>query len=463
MRCLLFFLLLPFLIRAQNELSLGAHESVSQSSYINPSFQAKKGLWVSLPAAAFNFGNSGFTYNDLITSDGDSAILDVPKMIGALKEKNYLFAQLHLNYLNAHYRWDDWLVGFSHSQKLSINLKYHRKLAEFLWYGNARFVGQEIDIAPDFAFYRYFETALSVSRKIENFQFGVRLKYLEGASTINSESNTLKIYTEPRTYNLSVETDLSVRMNDTSDFTSIEFMPDAWFVNPGFAFDLGATWHVTDRLTLAASVVDIGWIRWKEDVTVLSSSGKFTFSGIDLSGLVLGDTLNANEYQDSINTLINIQETSDRFTSRLVTKTYISLRYRFNERWSSSAMFYSEYLSGIHPAFSLTANRSWVLPGEEHLLNTSIHYAYRNRSFANLGAGLDYQYKFIQFFLLRDNVLSWIFPKAKVPIRYFDSNSTGSVVIPKNLKNFNFRFGINLRILRSVDEDKIGGNQSIGV
>jgi hypothetical protein len=68
------------------------------------------------------------------------------------------------------------------------------------------------------------------------------------------------------------------RFNDAADV--ISFLGNT--KNAGFGVDLGASFVVTDRLTVSASITDAGFIKWKSDVTSLKARGTIELSGLDL-------------------------------------------------------------------------------------------------------------------------------------------------------------------------------------
>ena len=51
--------------------------------------------------------------------------------------------------------------------------------------------------------------------------------------------------------------------------------------NPGFSFDLGVIYRVDERTTLSASLLDVGFIRWRTDLNNMDGTGSFAFTGVD--------------------------------------------------------------------------------------------------------------------------------------------------------------------------------------
>ena len=50
----------------------------------------------------------------------------------------------------------------------------------------------------------------------------------------------------------------------------------------GLGLDIGATYDLTDRIVVSAAITDLGFIRWKKDVTNLKANNQFEFSGLNM-------------------------------------------------------------------------------------------------------------------------------------------------------------------------------------
>ncbi len=87
---------------------------------------------------------------------------------------------------------------------------------------------------------------------------------------------------------------------------------------------------------------------------------------------------------------------------------------------------------------------------EENLsAHLGVHYSYKSRNPFAIGLSGDYSWRFLQLYLLSDNLISWFLPKAVVPISLFDPKSEVRVIIPKAVRSINFRFGLNI-VLRTT-------------
>lgn len=428
----------------QHALGLRMHRDVLQAYHLLPQNMVGDTSWmVGLPSAGFYIGNSGFSYNDIVATDGDSAYLTYDKMISGLAKNNYLTASASLPFITLARRWGQWQVAVHQAENISVNARYTRVMAEFLWYGNTRFIGQRVNLAPDLEMLRYYETSLTAARQFGNLSVGGSIKYLEGVACISVQGNEVSIYTEPVTYNLEVKTNIEVNRSNTKKIARIGAFPEQWFRNPGVALDLGASYRYADRWLITGSLLSLGYIRWRTDIKSLRSESEFQFTGIDLSGFILGDSLDVQEYEDSLSALLNFTEQDGSFTSFNIPRFNAGLNYTLGTKYEVGIFSQTQFLNGgSQSTISLSGSRGFSL--KRHFFKLGAHYAYRNRSPYGFGLSGEWKWRFLQVFAMSDNVIAWFMPKAKVPLRYFDTKNEDSIIIPKHMKSFNFRFGINV-------------------
>ena len=211
--------------------------------------------------------------------------------------------------------------------------------------------------------------------------------------------------------------------------------------NLGFAVDLGAEYRFGDRASLSASVIDLGFIKWKEDVYSFSQDGKFEFKGIDLSDGILSEDFDStmDEYfddlGDSIIDIFEVKASDDPYTTWLPTKIYIGGTYHLTRNVSIGLLSRSEIYSGkIRQSLTLSANTLLA-----NFLSFSVSYSMMNYSYNNLGIG----------FALRGGPIQLYFVTDRIPLKYsmleFSDNG-GTTKIPMffDQRTLNFRFGLNL-------------------
>src|SRR6185312_2047695 len=101
---------------------------------------------------------------------------------------------------------------------------------------------------------------------------------------------------------LTMAADMNVKTSGIHNFDD-GFSLSNYSGNTGFGFDLGATFKPFDKLTLAASLVDIGAIKWTNNTyqyTLDKSKANYTFEGVDISKLIEGHSDYGKNLADSI-------------------------------------------------------------------------------------------------------------------------------------------------------------------
>ncbi len=178
----------------------------------------------------------------------------------------------------------------------------------------------------------YAEIALGHSRKIgDKLTVGLKLKYLAGLANANVEYSKFdltlsddewKIYNEI-SGNLSLAgSEVSISTDD--DMTFDYDLASAGLAGAGFAVDFGATYEVFDWLVVSAAVNDLGFIKWKNGNTLITTSGNTFvydgFSDIDVEDFDIDDQL--DDLGSQLEALIDFSSESNapEYTTWLTTE-----------------------------------------------------------------------------------------------------------------------------------------------
>jgi hypothetical protein len=193
--------------------------------------------------------------------------------------------------------------------------------------------------------------------------------------------------------------------------------------NGGFGFDVGATYVFFDRLTVGLSVIDIGRLKWKNDLygyQLDPATAKYTFQGIDLEKVLNGDTDYMQEQADSLEK--NFTFTDGRiksYATPLPTKIYLSGNYQIRRNLTAGLLLFSEIYRGrFAPGAAVSLNKDFG-----RRVSGSLSYTATQRSFNNVGLGIALTpLPPIQLYVVTDHAL---------------------VTDLKNLKYFTVRAGLN--------------------
>jgi hypothetical protein len=186
--------------------------------------------------------------------------------------------------------------------------------------------------------------------------------------------------------------------------------------NKGFALDLGWIHKYSEKITLSASVLDLGFIRWKSDVTNIQITGSF-----DYAGTGLGSNFNSTDYMteltDSVTDAFDHNVSQDAYYSWLPTQIYLGGIYQYKPKLGIGAVSRNViYRNKLHSSLTLSANTTlW------NKLSGSLSWSYLNNTYKNIGLGLAWHGRGLQFHMVSDNVLG--------------------IIKPLDARNLNLRFG----------------------
>ena len=190
--------------------------------------------------------------------------------------------------------------------------------------------------------------------------------------------------------------------------------------NMGFSVDLGVTYAVNEKLSLSASVLDLGKINWERNVTNYINQGETTYDGFDFAQFVENDSVSFESTLDSLENTFNFSEENENYSTNMPVKIYLSGTYQLNEKIQLGGLLYYENYRGEHfPVLGLSVNTKF-----KKIFNVGATYSARKDSVFNLGLNFAIKYKAFQLFATADNVVG--------------------AFQPYKSSNVNFRTGLNL-------------------
>ncbi|MBT8219221.1 MAG: hypothetical protein KJP00_05340 [Bacteroidia bacterium] len=420
------------------ELAIHFMDKAFNSNFTNPANLSEYQLNIGLISPHFSFNNS-FAYNDVVFAQGNENVLDLDDMLTALDGASNHFINNAAQTLAFGITVKDWNFSIHHGVRNSNEIALPKELLEFVWNGNGQFVGQTINIAPSFNLLAYNELGLGISRAIGKFVVGARFKKINGLANFYSENNILNITTSDVTYDMDIETDYMINGSSFIDFGGFENMDfdtdnldpaDAFKMNKGFGLDLGMSFQVNSKLRLAASVLDIGSIKWEDHAYNYHSQGSYVYTGIDAAESLSGNDDAFDDTFDDIEASLDFTETANSFKTKLPTRAYMSAHYRASHFLGLGALVYGEKrmtTDEFKPSFALNAT-GYI----SNSTSFGLTYSVRNDNFSNLGIHAITRLIGFQFFVVADNIL---------PV--FD---------PLNNNSVDVRFGLNLAFLQRMEK-----------
>jgi hypothetical protein len=435
---LLILAALAQVLQAQQSNTLFFMHSLPESNFINPAVQIECKWFVGLPVISsvhLHASNSGFTAAQLLKkNDAGGYRVDADNVLNKLANRNLLTTELHTTILALGLHRDDYYYTFTIMEKDNLAIMYSRDAIGFALKGNTQFEGQWINFRGTGILYNHVrEYAFGISKvKNSKLTLGARARLLFGKLNLTTGRTQISMYTQENTFDLLF--DVNARFNSSLPYSMgvggqniyrFNHMYDAGFStyffnrrNPGVAVDLGFIYKYSDRLTYSGSLLDLGMILYRSNLTNYSVRGNYLYRG------PIADSILTEHYLwdvfDGLNANTRVHLGYDPYVFVLDPRLYLGATYRFNNRYYGNLLLYNRFLP-VKIQTSVTASVTTKLLKN---LEASVSWSYMNRSVANLGIGFGYGKTPVQIYLVSDNVLGFI--------------------LPMSTKNVNLRFGLNL-------------------
>ncbi|MCT4639598.1 MAG: DUF5723 family protein [Bacteroidales bacterium] len=407
---------------SQNSNTLFLMNKSVESNIVNPAIGLHCKYYVGFPALTslhFSVGSTGMSYRTVVDKSGEI------RFSNALKRAHYVdYINLnqHIGLLSFGYKLnEDTDLFFTVTEKAYQRIGYPKDALRLVIEGNYKSLGETMKLrntSVRAAFYR--EYALGMSKQVDDrLRLGGRVKLLFGRVGIKSKVKELDLTTDENTFKVTMKSDLQLLASApmTATFDNDGYLNDITFdndpmkyiinrKNPGIGIDLGGTYDLNDKITLSASVIDFGVIRWN------SSSYRFNQSA-DLSFVGATDTDNASSgvnglgVIDSIGNAMKLSNGQGGFTTWLPAQTYVAAEYRYNDQISFSFLNRNEFLyNTVIPSFTLGA-----LYSPSYKFSTILSWSYMHNTPMNVGVGITAQLWILRMHLITDNILVAFYPE----------------------------------------------------
>lgn len=441
---------------AQQNLVVYNMKTLPQRQYANPAMNPDARFYIGIPGISSTYINSSFTaftISDLRTAieaapDG-AKVLNVNKLGDILGAPNYMKLNTDAELISFGFKLKKNFFYANSTLRNQFRFQYPEDLLRFALQGNG---GNNLGKTFNFGFgldvLQYLETGIGWSREFtDKLTIGVRAKYYQGINNLSVETMDLNFRTDPNDYSWLLSAD--VKVNAATSIGGIQ-LPDTFpnglafegaenirfpFKNYGFGMDLGTRYKLSKKLTLSASLVDLGYIDWKESSYTFQSKNpkrEFRFEGVEIDNFFNDSMAWERSFEQLGDTLLdqfNLQSTEEQYITRMFSEFYLGANLNIFKNHNAGLLFYgSWYNKKLYPAFTVSWNSKI-----RRILGVSVAWSYMNRSFANLGAGLSINAGPVQFYVVSDNLYS--------PIR------------PVNTRSIDLRFGMNITALRKAKGD----------
>ena len=460
---------------AQQDMTLYYMHRIPQANLVNPAIQNECKYYFSglllpivgqvLPPLHGNLNNNAFAFKNLFYNGGskwgDSTITpfhhgeNTDRFLKRLHKVNYISYEQSIDWFTAGYRWRKWYFTFNIAEKFNVNFSYPKDLITLAWEGNGKsLLGKDAflsNLGGGLNWYR--EYGIGASKTIKNkWTVGGRAKLLFGKENLWFKNQKLSWKTDEEDYAYTINADYEVYSsqqfyditkmemdyaNDSLMFEMDTLMEDMTSQdiksiifnkkNLGGAIDLGFKYILNNKFTFYGSVLDLGFIRYKNNVNVVQTKGEFYFDGMDIQPFIQSDgndSLNdayITQYKDSIIRLFDPHLLDKKsYNYWLTSRIYLGGTYTISEKLNVGLLMRGEvFQKRLHGGITISANanlKKWFAP--------TLSYTFQNNTYKQIGAGVLFKIPWMQFYLVTDNVLGFAWPEST--------------------RNVNFRLGINL-------------------
>jgi Family of unknown function (DUF5723) len=422
-------------LSAQQELMLHTMSDVWHSNTTNPAFfPENKKFILGLPGFGIDAAHSSpITFNDVFVKEGGRSTVNFSNIIDQLDPINELYFDQRYDIANLGVRLPGKIMlTAGYANRLSANIVYPKALPALLWNGNGPYVGQTLELGVKADVADWNEWSIGLGKQFGPLTVGVRAKYLTGISSLLTDPNHqfTAVSTSSDIYQLTLETDYAfyssaiISAIDTAglgvDITVVDQAKKLFSKNTGKSFDIGIQYKVNDRLTLDASVLDLGGkIKWNNQANYFSSHGSYVYEGQTLPGIdfINGvDSLDFDTKLDTINDIFNFTKTAGEYSTALPLRAYFGSSFKVGKRWVVGLSGYVNHRGVVGNTYAVGGSVRWK---PKNWVSLGAMYSLNQRSVANLGFHLMLKPGPVQVYVASDNLLNAVSAKnsAAVNIR----------------------------------------------
>jgi hypothetical protein len=461
---------------AQMSGQIGQFDLVPQRIYANPAFQPKAKLNISIPALGNVYVQHG---NNWINPDefreGGSTVLSPQAILSSIGDQAVTSQGIGIELAHFGLRFGKNYLHVRAAERFNSRVSLPADLFRLAIYGNVgayQFENNTADFSNlglDAIHFR--EYAVGFNRQFtEQLTFGITAKYLYGMEVIQTENSSLKLRTDPNTYELTSSGELDINTSGVDRLASGENLDLEEYLigknNSGFAFDFGGTYRPIERLELQLSAHDIGFIRWRDDVVnYQTEDATFLFDGVDLSEfLFIEDADFGQEFENEADSLLDeleqtygYEENNSSFSTSLNGFLRYGASYQLitNEKYRGTG--WANLTHGVGNSlvdFQVSAGYNQSLWNSIQL---GVHMTKTKDLPLTLGGGFSLNAGFFQFYTMVENIS--FSPVTEVTIVDSDNPSNNTTIfLPSSALDLRLHVGVNLTFNRNFEE-RNGRNQ----
>ncbi len=405
-------------VMAQNNLTLYNIKPVPQRMAINPAFTPTCKWYFGTPALSsldFSYNSRVIGLNELSSAlepNGSNYTLDMTKLANVFSNGVSVNSSYNHEWIGFGFRLRKSMWSFSINEKLKSRVLLPSDFFRLVFEGNGGDnVGDVFDLgfAMDFIHTREFALGYSRSFIDDKLRIGGRIKYIAGINAIQTERNDLIFETSAKAFTYNVKSDLKFNSSlmPIDSNTTLNSVLLGNQQNSGFGIDVGANLKLNKKLSLSASIIDLGVVQWKDNLksTFTKNPGVYhEYKGMDIQDFLVDSTNQKKGFEtfkDTLMEIIALDTSSESFRTGLMGEFYLGGNLYITKNHNIGALMYgSFYKKEFYPALTL----SWNSQIGRVLALSAIYTMYRE-SYVNLGFGAALKLGPEQFYITTDNAI----------------------------------------------------------
>lgn len=401
-------------------------------AFLNPAFQPEAKVYIGMPGFSqihLMSGHSGFSYNELFTRTDTGFVVDPGKLLSVMPSVSQLGADMFYKPLAFGFRFlKKGYFTFDIGPRYSMQFFYPRDLLGFVWKGNGHedYLGKRVSFDNmGLEMMLTNEITAGYSHKFKDkVTLGFRARMIQGIANVHMERSVFGLTTDADDFGMTVDLDYQINMSaPLVDFDSLlkgkvgtftqEMILDLGTEylkkNTGFAWDFGGSWFIRERLFLSASINNLGYVDWKGNSFTAQSKGTFTFEGFDFTPFVQGDSTADDmfkELADSLMKIFEITTMEQGYRQRLTPTVQFGAGLYLTKDDVVGFHIRNQFYKGLwFPKLTFSYNHRFG-----RVLSLSASYGMERGNFTNLGLGFALKTGPLQFYLISDNALAFVYP-----------------------------------------------------
>jgi hypothetical protein len=415
-------------LTAQQNFSLYHMESLPQRSTLNPALMPDCKWYVGFPgfnSLGVQATNSGFNLNEIskaIDISGSDTLLNLNRLLNVFSKQNYLSLKADQTWVNFGFRAKKHFFTAAITDKAGIKVGYPKDLFRFIIDGNG---GSNLGETFDFRFsadaYHYREYGFGYAYSIKNkLTLGTKVKYLQGISRAELRDAYIKFRTRPEDYAFEISGNYQLNVASslgqiiTADGSSPVLNATGFYKgikNTGWSIDLGAEYAFTNKLKLSASLLDLGYINWKQNTTSIMAANPnatFVYDGFHISSsdTAVDPAAYFKRLGDSLTGMFSSDTVHRSFRSTLSTELMFGASYAFRKNLKLNALFYGDVYNKRLMG-GLTLGLFWR-PAK--IFSLSLNNTFYGRALLNPGFCMAFNLGAWQTYISSENFLAPLMP-----------------------------------------------------